>query len=60
AAFPGFAVGPPLADGSLVPLLGDYTVVGMPIWITWPDSRIEQRKLRLLIDHLAASFELSR
>lgn len=60
AALPDFAVGQPLADGSLVPLLGDFTVVGMPIWMTWPDSRIEQRKLRLLVDHLVASFDARR
>ncbi len=60
AALPDFAVGPPLADGSLVSLLGDYTVIGLPIWITWPVSRIEPRKLRLLIDHLVAAFDARR
>lgn len=53
---PSFTVAPYLEDGRLVPILADYRPRDLTIHAVYPSSRLLPQKVRMLIDHLAATF----
>ncbi len=46
-----------MADGRLVRLLGEWQTEAYPLYAVLPSGRFIPRRLRVLIDHLAAKFE---
>ena len=55
AYLPDFAIGRQLREGTLVPVLDDYTDRSGPLRILWPSSRHLSPKLRVFVDFLAAN-----
>lgn len=51
-----YQVADELASGDLTRILQEYEPEPMPVHIIWPDSRRPWRRIRLLIEQLAASF----
>lgn len=52
ACLPDFAIRDALADGRLLPVLGDYVERSGTFRVLWPASRHLSPKLRVLIDFL--------
>lgn len=50
---PDFIVAPELADGRLVPILGDWTPPAIPIHAAYPSRRHLSAKVRAFVDFLA-------
>jgi DNA-binding transcriptional LysR family regulator len=57
---PDFLVGDALRGGRLVRLLPDYLGTGGDIWAVYPSRRHLSLKVRLFVDHIAATFDAQR
>lgn len=49
-----------LATGALVELLGDFSAGGTALQIVYPPSAVQPRRVRMLIDHIAATLLTGR
>lgn len=56
AVLPMFIVGPALADGRLVAILGDHPLQRSGLYAVMPPGRGGTARVRALVDHLAAWF----
>ena len=48
-----------LATGALVELLEDFSAGGTALQIVYPPSAVQPRRVRMLIDHIAATLSTS-
>ncbi len=57
---PDYVVAPALADGRLVRVLPGFRGPQLDIWAVYPSRRHLSAKVRLFVDHLAATFAAAR
>jgi len=53
---PSFTVGPYIRSGDLKPILTDFPVESLGVFAVYPQARLLPQKVRVFIDHLAATF----
>ncbi len=56
---PDYIAGQDLADGRLVEVLPDFVLPPVPIYVVLPERRLQSRRVRCFVDHLAAALRLS-
>jgi LysR family transcriptional regulator for bpeEF and oprC len=50
---PRFMIAPHLASGALVPVLSDWTVDPVPLYVVYPPNRHLSTRLRIFVDWVA-------